>query len=52
MDHVISDHDNEKDSDISFDGCDDRKKVVTSHSDLDKESPMAKHSQSFAFDDN
>ena len=52
VEHVMSDHDNDKDSDLSFDGCDDRKKVVTSHSDLDKESPKERGSQSFAFDNN
>ena len=43
IDHVSDhDNDNDKDSDLSMDGFDDRKRVVTSHSDLDKDSPKNK----------
>ena len=45
---ALSDHDNDKDSDLSFDGLEDRKKVVLSHSDVDKESPKAERA-SFKF---
>lgn len=43
-DRAGSDNDNDGDgnSDLSFDGYDDRKRVVTSHSDLDKDSPRDK----------
>jgi hypothetical protein len=46
---AVSDHDNDKDSDLSFDGMEDRKKVVLSHSDLDKDSPKGDKSGKFTF---
>lgn len=47
-DRVASDNENDMDgnSDLSFEGFDDRKRVVTSHSDLDKDSPRGGEKES------